>query len=272
MSLYMGAEALLMSKTGNHHWPITGIFGLLIITALASIPLTLTVLHYRESDALVIDMAGRQRMLIERYMKELLLAGEGDIAQYEDTRALLEQRLHVLIDGGTTKTQFGPPGIVSLPPAPTETIRSKLLEQGRRLANLTNLGEAFLAAQPISRRESIRSELLEANTALLNTANDAVTLLTQQSEARIQQLIGWEITVVVLVVTLAVSATRRFLKAEQALKISQAKTLEALRQSDAIKSSLLSSVSHELRTPLTSIKSMVFRLRHAEPLSRESAE
>ena len=268
----MGAEALLMSKTGNHHWPITGIFGLLIITALASIPLTLTVLHYRESDALVIDMAGRQRMLLERYMKELLLAGEGDIAQYEDTRALLEQRLHVLIDGGTTKTQFGPPGIVSLPPAPTETIRSKLLEQGRQLANLTNLGEAFLAAQPISRRESIRSELLEANTALLNTANEAVTLLTQQSEARIQQLIGWEITVIVLVVTLAVSATRRFLKAEKALKISQARTLEALRQSDAIKSSLLSSVSHELRTPLTSIKSMVFRLRQDEPLSRESAD
>ena len=53
------------------------ILGLLIIAALASIPLTLTVLHYRESDALVIDMAGRQRMLLERYMKELLLAGQG---------------------------------------------------------------------------------------------------------------------------------------------------------------------------------------------------
>ena len=151
-----GAKALLLSKTRTHSWPIAGILALLIITALASIPLTLTVLHHRESDALVIDMAGRQRMLLERYMKELLLAGEGVIAHYEDTRALLEQRLHVLIDGGTTKTQFGPPGIVSLPPAPTETIRSKLLEQGRQLANLANLGEAFLAAQPINTRESIR--------------------------------------------------------------------------------------------------------------------
>jgi two-component system, OmpR family, sensor histidine kinase KdpD len=118
-----GAKALLLGKTRTHSWPIAGILALLIITALASIPLTLTVLHHRESDALVIDMAGRQRMLLERYMKELLLAGEGVIAHYEDTRALIEQRLHALIDGGTTKTQFGPSGIVSLPPAPTEKIR-----------------------------------------------------------------------------------------------------------------------------------------------------
>jgi two-component system, OmpR family, sensor histidine kinase KdpD len=268
----MEAKALLSNKTTSHRWPIGGILGLLIVTALASIPLTLTVLHYRESDALVIDMAGRQRMLLERYMKELLLAGEGVVSNHEDTRALLEQRLQTLIDGGTTKTQFGPPGIVSLPAAPTEEIRSKLLEQGRRLVNLTNLSEAFLAAQAITKREPIRSELLEANTALLSTANDAVALLTQHSEARIQQLIRWEITVVVLVVALAVSAARRFLKAERALKVSQTRTLEALQQRDAIKSSLLSSVSHELRTPLTSIKSMLFRVRQEEPLSRVSAD
>ena len=267
-----GAKALLLSKTRTHSWPIAGILALLIITALASIPLTLTVLHHRESDALVIDMAGRQRMLLERYMKELLLAGEGVIAHYEDTRALIEQRLHALIDGGTTKTQFGPSGIVSLPPAPTEKIRSKLLEQGRQLANLTNLGEAFLAAQPIITRESIRSELLKANTAVLNTANEVVTLLTQHSEARIQQLIRWEITVVVLVVALAILGLLRFLKAEQALMVSQARTLDALRQRDAVKTSLLSSVSHELRTPLTSIKSMLFSLQQEEPLSRVSAE
>jgi two-component system sensor histidine kinase KdpD len=73
-------------------------------------------------------------------------------------------------------------------------------------------------------------------------------------------------------VTLAVLGTWRFLKAEQALKVSQAKTLDALRQSDAVKSSLLSSVSHELRTPLTAIKSMLFSLHAVGPHSRASAE
>ncbi|HEU4683744.1 MAG TPA: type IV pili methyl-accepting chemotaxis transducer N-terminal domain-containing protein, partial [Nitrospira sp.] len=56
---------------------MAGILGLLVLGTLASIPFTLTVLHNRESDALVVDMAGRQRMLLERYMKELLLAADG---------------------------------------------------------------------------------------------------------------------------------------------------------------------------------------------------
>ena len=217
-------------------------------------------------------MAGRQRMLLERYMKELLLAGQGVAAHHQDTRALLKQRLRVLIDGGATSTQFGPRGTVSLPPAPTAEIRSKLLEQERLLVKFTNRAEAFLAAQPIATRESIRNELLEDNIALLTTANEAVALLTQHSESRIQQLIRWEVAVVVLVVTLAILGIWRFLKAEQAVKVSQARTLDALRQSDAVKTSLLSSVSHELRTPLTSIKSMLFSLHHDEPLSRVSAE
>ena len=261
-----------MSKIHNQSWPISAILGLLIITALASIPLTLTVLHHREADALVIDIAGRQRMLLERYMKELLLAGEGVASSHRDTRALLEQRLRVLIDGGSITMQFEQGGIVSLPAAPTTEIRSKLIGQERLLAKFTDRAEAFLAAQPDATRQSIRDELLEDNIDLLTTANEAVALLAQHSRSRIQQLIRWEVAVVVLVVALAMLGIWRFLKSEQELKVSQARTFDALRQRDAIKTSLLSSVSHELRTPLTSIKSMLFSLRHDETLTRMSAD
>ena len=261
-----------MSKTHNQIWPITAILGLLIITALASIPLTLTILHHRESDALVIDIAGRQRMLLERYMKELLLAGQGLAAHHQDTGTLLEQRLHVLIDGGSISTPLEPGGNESVPAAPTAEIRSKLVEQQRLLAKFRNRADAFLAAQPTATRERIRDELLEDNIRLLTTANESVVLLAQHSGSRIQQLIRWEITVVLVVLALAILGIWRFLKAEQALKVSQARTLDALRQRDAVKTSLLSSVSHELRTPLTSIKSMVFTLQHDQPLSRVSAE
>ena len=46
-------------------------------------------------------------------------------------------------------------------------------------------------------------------------------------------------------------------KAEERLRESEAKRIEALSQSDALKSALLSSVSHELRTPLTAMKASV---------------
>src|SRR5262245_22589900 len=245
------------------NWTIAGLLGLLIITAFASIPLTVTILHNRESDALVIDMAGRQRMLLERYTKEVLLAAQGVAFHHEETRAVLQDRLSALIDGGFTHAQVGRSDRVRLPGAPTEQIRKKLLEQQRLLELFTKRTEAFLRASRDSPSyENLRSELLKDNAVLLKSANDAVVLLAEHSEVRIQHLIRWEIIVVVLVVTVASLGTWRFLKAEQELKVSQRITMEALRQSAAVKSSLLSSVSHELRTPLTSIKSMVFSLRN----------
>ena len=70
----MGDGLILSAKFRGVHWTLAGIFGLLVITAVSIVPFTLTILHLRLSDARVIDMAGRQRMLLERHMKELLLA------------------------------------------------------------------------------------------------------------------------------------------------------------------------------------------------------
>jgi two-component system, OmpR family, sensor histidine kinase KdpD len=86
-------------------------------------------------------------------------------------------------------------------------------------------------------------------------------LLTQYSDASLRALIPWEVLVVLLVVTVASFRTWRVLATEQALRDSQATAMAALRQSDAVKSALLSSVSHDLRTPLTAIKTMVFGLQ-----------
>ena len=250
-------------KSHDVNWTVVGIIGLLIITALAIVPLTLTIIHSRESDALVIDLAGRQRMLLERHMKEVLLASQGVDAQYKVTRTALKERVQTLIQGGTTVVQVGRSGTVAVPAAPTDEIRVKLLEQWTLMETLFTNADAFLlAAQTGTQNGITRDALLRDHAALLTVANDAVTLLTQHSEQNVQTLIGWELVVVLMVVTVAALGTWRFLRAEQALKQSQAMTVEALHQRDAIKSSLLSSVSHELRTPLTAIKTMLFSLRH----------
>ncbi|MFM7200422.1 MAG: sensor histidine kinase [Myxococcota bacterium] len=61
---------------------------------------------------------------------------------------------------------------------------------------------------------------------------------------------------------------RRYLlerrEAEDKLRASETQRLEALRQSDAIKSTLLFSMSHELRTPLAAMKSFVSSLQDAD--------
>lgn len=244
------------------NWTLGGILGLLIITILAFVPLTITFLQSRDSDALVIDIAGRQRMLLERHMKELLLSSQGTQTQYLQTRALLRERLEALLHGGLTVAHIGPPQRVVLPAAPTDEIKQKLLSQLRLLDSFETKSDRFLRTPPnAAGYVTARDELLKDNAILLKTANDAVELLTQYSEARARILIRWEIFVVLLVVAVASLLTWRFLEADKELQKSQAMTVDALRQSDAVKSALLSSVSHELRTPLTAIKSMVFGLR-----------
>ncbi|HSN03924.1 MAG TPA: ATP-binding protein [Nitrospira sp.] len=245
------------------NWTVAGISGLLLITALAVVPLTLTVIHSRESDALVIDLAGRQRMLLERHMKEVLLASQGVEADYRQTRAALTERVQTLIQGGTTVADLDRDGTVTIPAAPTGEIRQKLLEQQRLMASLFVRADAFLlrtgAGAPSA---ATREALLKDHAALLTVANDAVILLARHSGDNVRTLIRWELAVVLLVMAVGTLGTWRFLRAERALKQSQALTLQALHQRDAVKSSLLSSVSHELRTPLTAIKTMLFSLQH----------
>lgn len=66
-------------------------------------------------------------------------------------------------------------------------------------------------------------------------------------------------------------------RAEEELRVSEERRVEAFRQSDALKSALLSSASHELRTPLTAIKTSVSSLlehagRMADELRKELLE
>ena len=99
-------------------WKLAGILGLLAMTALGIIPLTLAIIHSRQSDALAIDMAGRQRMLLERHMKEVLLASQGTDAGYDITREVLRNQLAVLEHGGRMASSLPGNGTVSLPGAP----------------------------------------------------------------------------------------------------------------------------------------------------------
>ncbi len=246
-------------KSHDLNWTVIGILGLLILSTLAIVPLTLTITNIHESDAHVIDIAGRQRMLLERHMKEVLLASQGVEADYLRTRTALKERGQALINGGPVVAHVTRGGTVSLPAAPTEEIRKTLLDEQQLMERLFAKADAFLkVARNAAESGSARDALLAENADLLETANDAVILLARHSQDNVQRLIRWEIIVVPLVVLLATLGTWRFLRAEKELKISQASTVAALRQRDAVKSALLSSVSHELRTPLTAIKTMLY--------------
>lgn len=262
----MRDEGLSSGRLWGVNWTFAGIFSLLLLTAVSIVPVTVTLYHLGASHASVIDVAGQQRMLLERYIKEVLLAAQGFPAPYEKTGTLLNQRVTALISGGPAPAKSEPDGMFVLPPAPTDEIRSSLLEQQHLLAQFMVEADAFLRTSPSADDFALRRQaVLASNAVLLQVSNDAVTMLTRYSEGQVRAVIRWELIVVALVVALASTRTWRLLQVENALRQSQAATMQALQQSDAVKSSLLSSVSHELRTPLTAIKAMLFSLQESSP-------
>lgn len=244
------------------NWALTALIGLLLLTAVSSVPLTLTVLQLRQFDALVIDLAGQQRMLLERHMKEVLLAADNVASAYQESREILSERLRVLIGGGLTYAGIDRQEQLVLPPAPSEDIRNMLIRQQDLWSAFVQEADHLLEVpRGSTMHQRLRQDLLEDNGRLLRVANEAVAMLARHAESRVRTVIRWEIVVVVLVVVVASLGTVRFVQTEHALKESQATAMEALRQSDALKSALLSSVSHELRTPLTAIKAMLSNLQ-----------
>ncbi|HEY3196641.1 MAG TPA: ATP-binding protein [Nitrospirales bacterium] len=248
---------------------------LFILTIVGILFYTIVTLHEQKSDALVVDMAGRQRMLNQRHVKELLLTAHGLPADYAYTRDVLNKTLDALTDGGLAVVTLGRDEKIQLPPAPTPALRAKLAEQKALIRDFTVKADEFLQL-PISSPAYAPqlSRLLELNVRLQETANDAVKLFAEHSELKIATMIEWEAAIGLLVVVLGILLTRQVIqanrsleseiaerkRAEEELRVSEARRIEAFRQSDSLKSALLSSVSHELRTPLTAIKTTVSSL------------
>ncbi len=233
---------------------------------------TIVTLQDQKSDAMVVDMAGRQRMLNQRHMKEILLVSRGISADYTYTRKVLRETLEALTNGGPAVLPLGRDETVQLPPAPTKDIKEMLALQKKLIREFTVEADEFLRLSVGDPAYSSQlEELLTLNARVQDVANDAVKLFAEHSESKIAAMIRWEATIGLFAGILAILLTRQVIqanraleneigerkRAEEELRISEERRVEAFRQSDALKSALLSSASHELRTPLTAIKTSV---------------
>jgi diguanylate cyclase (GGDEF)-like protein/PAS domain S-box-containing protein len=112
--------------------------------------------------AAVVEVAGRQRTLAERYVNQILLVREGERADPEVIAADLRASGRALLDGGTAPPVAGDDDDVSLPAEHGRVARAQL-EQARRLArDLTATGAAILAGRPLSTVRLTAGERLAA--------------------------------------------------------------------------------------------------------------
>ena len=97
--------------------------------------------------AAVVEIAGRQRTLAERYVTQLLLVRAGAQANPQRTGVLLTQSVNALLNGGTAPAVEGDDDAVVLQPETDPRIRAEILEQQKLIHDLIATGNAYLAGR-----------------------------------------------------------------------------------------------------------------------------
>ena len=150
----------------------------------------LVMIQNQKNDGLVVDMAGRQRMLNQRQFKEMLLAAQGQTAAYQKTRQLFDETLQAILNGGLVTVDPASGAQRELPAAQNQTLRNKLQKAQRVAQSFAAKADVFMAAAANHpARATQLNTLIDLNKQLHTAANDVVKQLVFQGEARIEQLI-----------------------------------------------------------------------------------
>jgi diguanylate cyclase (GGDEF)-like protein/PAS domain S-box-containing protein len=115
--------------------------------SIVSVALSTSATSRSKDRAAVVQVAGRQRTLAERYVNEVLLVRAGVPADPSAIAAALKSSTDALIAGGAAPAVEGDDDEVEVAPADGTALRSQL-EQERRLVNdLTATGRAVVAGE-----------------------------------------------------------------------------------------------------------------------------
>ena len=202
-------------------WKLKIATGALSFIILCMFFATLWVTNQQKSDGLVINLAGRQRMLTQKMTKELLLSeiyrrqtGKIDtkqLANLRNTMAVFEKTLKALRDSGKAPISLDMQSTKyrSCPPA-----RQPVLGQLRKV---TELWESFKAdiekyLQAPEKATRALEQIKLKNMPLLAAMNKAVSMMQKESEARVRLLLQLQGVCIVLGILATVFAVFTVIK------------------------------------------------------------
>lgn len=260
------------------------ILSVLFIASVGAILIYAIVLSQRQKiDVVVMELAGRQRMLIQKQTAEMLLATQGIPTDLAATRQTLNETLDALIQGGRIPAVPPEGGALRLNPAPTEFIRNKLNEERVLLKEFWNKTDAVLKLPRTDPQYPARlQELLSAGKILEISAGDSAKLFGEYSKSRIANVIYWETLIGIVIILLGLilsvqvrldsrrleneiterrKALWKLKQSEDLVRLAytelerrvEARTVELSKANQDLET-LLYVVSHDLKEPLRSIE------------------
>jgi len=165
-----------------------------LILVTISVVATAWMVRDQDQDALVINLAGRQRMLVQQIISQTLQIQAGQNPDehrqiLRDATTVFDQTLTALIAGG--ETQYLPGQTVPIPAAGLETIRAELRDLQQRWTMFQDDLHIIETASPGSASFDTAIQSLQALAPqLVRQADEIVRLYEAESERKLAYL-GW---------------------------------------------------------------------------------
>ena len=142
-----------MRRPGRHFRPFAGsgrrtviaIFATFALVSGATVALSIAATSRSQNRATVVEIAGRQRTLAERYVQEVLLVRAGEQANPALTASTLAATASALLNGGTAPVVQGDDDATPVGAATGSIIRNQLAEEQHLVRDLAAYGSALLA-------------------------------------------------------------------------------------------------------------------------------
>jgi diguanylate cyclase (GGDEF)-like protein/PAS domain S-box-containing protein len=129
--------------------PIAAVLLTFALFSTVSVAFSIRATNRSQNRAAMVEVAARQRTLVERYVQEVLLARAGEQAAPGYTAGLLEQSAAVLLRGGKVPAVHGDDDETKLAAASGAPARAQLQQEARLVRDLTRTGKAILAGRPV---------------------------------------------------------------------------------------------------------------------------
>ena len=204
------------SKLGRRFTIITVMF---LSVLLGMLVYTITTINKEKSNARLIDVAGRQRMLLQKHMSEVFLTSQGINTNYTVTRELIRSSLNALKHGGSIVLDPKTGQSQTIPAVPTQAISFKLHEQQQHFDKIADLADHFLLLSLDHPEFHQTFQTLRAqNSTLIGIADDAVKQLNSHSEENIATMVKWESLIALFVALLGGFVTTQGIRASKKLE------------------------------------------------------
>lgn len=178
----------------------------LIVLVAAIVGYNARAIGQQRGSALVVYTAARQRALVERYTKDVLVVVDGFQADPKESGEAMRQPVDVLLDGGSVRAPQGGGARVEIPPARDSKVRRKLEQDRRLIGDLIRTGDRLLkGGQDDPDYDAGVTRLRVLSAQLSSVSNDAVQEITQQTEASLSRLVRIEIALGLLSVLAALA-------------------------------------------------------------------